>query len=322
MNGPRYEANIANVGITSFCRTPICEDFEKIEADVAVLGVPYDASSGWRAGARGGPRDIRTYSPRHSLTGNFDNPGHFDTYTKRCFLAGTTMVDCGDVDIAYTDIDRNFGLITNNVGRILDRGAFPLLLGGDHSISFPIVRAFERMAPLSVVHFDAHMDYHMDMGGYLYSNGSVLRRVSELEFVDKMVHLGIRQCTTAEYAAATKRGNQFVTRDDIRRQGVRAIVDAMPAMENIYVTFDIDALDPSVAPGTGTPLVDGLYYQEARELLRGIATKGKVVGMDLVEVNPYLDTTGRTSLAAVRLMIEFLGDVFVEHQVEPDWSRF
>lgn len=312
----RYKAYVANVGICSFARFPICEDLDKVDADVGVLGVPYDASIGWRPGARLGPRDIRNVSPRHSAGGPGLEYGsyYYDVYRKEPVLEGVSIVDCGDVDVAYTDIDRNHGLIIDNVKRLRKRGVFPVLLGGDHSISYPIVRAFDDIENLTIVHFDAHFDLHDNTDGHKYANSSPFARIAELPFAGRMIHIGIRMCMQSEYEFAINRGNLVVTREDVRRDGVQAIIDALPDLGDTYVSIDIDSLDPSVAPGTGSPAVDGLYYHELRELLTGVTQKGTVHGFDLVEVNPLLDPTGRTSLVAVRTVIDFLADIFAKRQ--------
>ncbi len=310
----RYEAYVANVGICSFARCPIHEDLESVDANVAVLGIPYDASIGWRPGARLAPRAIRDVSPRHSRYGPTLSGGspYFDVYRKTRFLDDISIVDCGDVDVAYTDIERNHGLITANVRTLRERRALPVLVGGDHSVSFPIVKAFDDVENLTIVHFDAHLDLHDSIAGHKFANGSPFRRIAELENVGKMIHIGIRQCSESEYDFANDRGNTVITREDVREQGVQTLIDYLPDLGSVYVSIDIDAIDPSVAPGTGSPVADGLYYHEIREFLRGVTKKGDVKGFDLVEVNPLLDESGRTSLAAVRLILEFLGDIHAQ----------
>ena len=311
----RYEANLPSVGLVSFMKSPVCEDFSKIDAEVAVLGVPYDGGIGFRPGTRFGPRDIRAYSVRYSGWGSWKGgAGYWEINTRKRKLQNTRIVDCGDVDVAYYDIERNMRLMTESVSAILDRRALPVMLGGDHSISYPLVRAFERFAPLDIVHFDAHLDWIDHVDGIKFANGSPFRRISELPFVRHMNHLGIRDLRSREgdYNDATRRGAQIFTRQTIRELGTKAILDRMPSMNNIYVSVDIDGLDPSIAPGTGSPTVDGLLYHEVRELLQGIATKGKVVGFDVVEVNPFLDHHGQTCLLTTTMIAEFLGAIFEE----------
>lgn len=308
----RYPANLPSVGLISFMKAAVCEDLSKIDADIAVLGVPYDGGMGYRPGTRFGPRALREYSVRYSAWGAWKSAGYWDINTKKRMLTDARIVDCGDVDIAYYDFERNMEHMTRSVSMILDRKALPVLLGGDHSVTYPLVRAFERFAPLDIVHIDAHLDWIDHVDGIKFANGSPLRRVKELPFVREMTHLGIRCIRSREgdYADATRSGARIFTRQMIRDQGAAAIVEQMPQMNNVYVTIDIDGLDPSIAPGTGSPTVDGLLYHEARALLQGVASKGRVVGFDLVEVNPYIDLHGQTSLLGTTLIAEFLGAIF------------
>jgi agmatinase len=309
----RYNANVPSVGLATFMKSPVCEDLSKIDADVAVLGIPYDAGTGFRPGSRFGPREIRSNSTRYSAWGAWKGGGgYWDINGKKRMLENTRIVDCGDVDIAYYDIDRNMGLITDAVKAILDRKALPVLLGGDHSVSFPIVRAFERFAPLDIVHVDAHLDFIDDVDGMKFASGSPLRRMRELGFVRHMTHYGIRDMRSREddYAEATRRGSRIFTREEIRDDGTKAILEKLPELGNVYVTVDVDGFDPSIAPGTGSPTVDGLLYHEVRSLLQGVARKGKVVGFDVVEVSPPVDLHGQTSLLATTLIAEFLGAIF------------
>jgi len=308
----RYEANLPSVGLVSFMKAPICEDFSKIDAEVAILGVPYDAGIGFRPGTRFGPREIRSYSVRYSTWGSWKTAGYWDLNDGKRKLETTRIVDCGDVDVAYYDIERNMRLMTEGARAILERNALPVFLGGDHSVTFPLVRAFERFAPLDIVHFDAHLDWIDHVDGIKFANGSPFRRISELPFVRQQVHLGIRDLRSREhdFRDALASGGQIYTRQQIRERGTKAILEAMPQMNNVYVSIDIDGLDPSIAPGTGSPTVDGLLYHEVRELLQGIAKKGKVVGFDVVEVNPLIDLHGQTSLLTTTMIAEFLGAIF------------
>jgi len=222
------------------------------------------------------------------------------------------MVDCGDVDIAYYDFENNRRKMTSNIEAILDRGAFPVLIGGDHSVTFPNVCAFSRFGPVDIVHIDAHMDWRDEIDGVRHANASPLRRSKELPFVRNMVHLGIRDVRTSDdqIADAEAAGAKVFTREQIRELGVKGVLERMPKLGNVFVTIDIDGLDPSIAPGTGSPTVDGLLYHEVRGLLQGVSKMGKVVGFDLVEVNPMVDHYGQTCLLASTLILEFLGAIF------------
>jgi agmatinase len=312
MSEERYEANLPSVGLVSMFRSPVCEDFSKIDADIAFLGIPYDCGIGFRPGTRFGPREIRTYSVRYSAWGGHTPSGYWDVNQRKRFLKGLRIVDCGDVDITYYDYEINRRKMTASVEAILDRGAFPVLIGGDHSVTFPNVCAFSRFGPIDIVQIDAHMDWRDQIGGVKFANASPMRRSKELPFVRNMVHLGIRDVRTSDdqIADAEGAGAKIFTREDIRTLGVSGVLERFPALGNVFVTIDIDGLDPSIAPGTGSPTVDGLQYHETRALLQGVAKLGKVVGFDLVEVNPMVDHHGQTCLLASTLILEFLGAIF------------
>jgi agmatinase len=317
MSEPRYVANLPSVGLVSMFRSPICEDFSKIDADVAFLGIPYDAGIGFRPGTRFGPREIRTMSVRYSAWGGQKPNGYWDVNQRKRFLKGVRMVDCGDVDVAYYDFENNRRKMTSNIEAILDRGAFPVMIGGDHSVTFPNVCAFSRFGPVDVIQIDAHMDWRDEVAGVRHANASPLRRSKELPFVRNMVHLGIRDVRTSDdqIRDAEAAGANVFTRQQIRELGVKGTLERFPKLGNVYVTIDIDGLDPSIAPGTGSPTVDGLLYHEVRELLQGVSKMGKVVGFDLVEVNPMVDLYGQTSLLASTLILEFLGAIFASRGI-------
>jgi agmatinase len=175
-------------------------------------------------------------------------------------------------------------------------------------VSFPVVRAFSD-TPLHLVQFDTHLDLGDDLIGVRYSHANPMKRISELDNVSGLTHIGIRGLLNPpDWVEEARRGKSTVhTADEVHREGVEAIAAQIPECENLYVTLDIDALDPSVAPGTGTPEPGGLSYRQVRHLLEACARKGKLAGMDLVEVNPAFDPTGRTAQVAARLIIDLLG---------------
>lgn len=306
------QATHAFTGIPSFARGPIVT-VQAVEADVAVLGVPYDEGTGFRPGARFGPRALREASLRYAFFGaGAGKRGYWDLEAGRRRLGQLRLADCGDVDIVALDLEGNLQRISDAVKTLVSRGVMPVVLGGDHSVSFPVVRGHAGRGPLSLVHIDAHLDYRDEVGGVRLGHGCPIRRIAELPFIRDIVTLGIRGLRASEedLEAAGTRGNHVVTAAAIRRDGLGAALARVPRAERIYVTFDVDALDPGIAPGTGTPDPGGLSYIEARDLLQGIARKGRIVGFDLVEVNPWLDPTGVTPLTAAQLIIEFLAAIF------------
>jgi agmatinase len=162
------------------------------------------------------------------------------------------------------------------------------------------------------VHFDAHLDYRDDAGGVRYGHGNVLRRIHELPFVEQVVSLGIRSLRTRreDREAHAEHGNVLVPSWDIHAKGPDAIADLLPRNRNVYVTFDIDVFDPGIVPGTGTPEVGGLSYEQCRRLLELVITGNKLIGFDMVEVNPSLDVSQITALLALQVMVEAVGFVF------------
>ncbi|MGZ3535121.1 MAG: arginase family protein, partial [Thermodesulfobacteriota bacterium] len=201
--------------------------------------------------------------------------------------------------------------ITDSIRKMLSAKALSVILGGDHSITFPVVRAFQKIKPLHLIHLDAHLDYNDSVEGVKLANGSPIKRISELGFVGEIIQIGTRGIRAREdaFKDSMSRGNKIITMPDFRRRGIDEVLSQIPT-GNLYITIDIDVLDPSIAPGTSSPEFDGMTYYEVRDLLNGIASRGKVVGFDLTEVNPFFDTVGLTQSAAVMIILEFLGAIF------------
>jgi agmatinase len=283
-----------------------------VAADVAVLGVPWDGGTGLRAGARHGPRAIREASLRCPLWANDQPTGYWDVASEQHMLAGVRVVDLGDVAVVRASQERTVAAIEAAAREARASGAVLVTLGGDHSIAYPIVRAFDDFTNLGIIQLDAHLDFANHIQGVGISSSSPLRRIGELPFVGPMAAIGLRGLRTdpAAFAAARARGNALVSRTALRKAGPAAIVGGLPAMEQIYLTLDIDVLDPTLAPGASAPELDGLRYDELRELLQAIARHGQIVGIDVVEVSPPLDPAGTTALAAAQALVEILGAVF------------
>ena len=168
----------------SFFRAPLCTNLDDLSADVALIGVPFDQATLGRPGARYGPQSVRDAPRAYSYSDPFgeqkEAEGFFDIDAGDELLRGITMADCGDITILPSDMHRNFDKITQAVEKVAERGSFPVVIGGDHAVTFPVVRGLGRYAPLNIVHFDAHMDYAHDYQGVLYTHGSPIRRCREL----------------------------------------------------------------------------------------------------------------------------------------------
>src|SRR2546421_1936331 len=243
--------------------------------------------------------------------------GYYDIEDDRRYLEherrSNRIVDCGDSDIIYTNVKQTFENITRDVRLILKAGAFPVVIGGDHAITYPVVRAYEER--LNGVHFDAHMDYRPFVHGVQWANGNPIRNVSQLKTCRHIIQVGIRSLRTSQSDVedSRTRGNDIVTIPEFRRRGHATIVDRLPTNEPVYVSIDIDVLDLPLVPGCSSSEVNGLTYDELRQTLFAIARSREVIGFDLVEVNPMIDVASdNTSLIAAQLIIEFLGRI-VEH---------
>ncbi|MBK1840546.1 agmatinase [Azospirillum sp. YIM B02556] len=298
------------VGFCTFGKSPIATDWDRIDADVAVLGAPFDAGTQWRAGARFGPRAIREASTLFS----FGHAGAYDHEDDIVYLPqdGCRMVDIGDADIVHTDTVRSHANIEQAVRKILAAGALPVVLGGDHSINIPCIAAFSGEEPFHLVQIDAHLDFVDERHGVRHGHGNPMRRAAERPWVSGLTQLGIRNVSSTArdgYDAARAMGSDILSVRQIRKLGIEAVVARIPPGRRCYLTIDIDGFDPSIAPGTGTPSHGGFTYYEVLELLDGIARRNPVVGIDLVEVAPDYDHTGGTAILGAQLLMNVIGRV-------------
>jgi len=283
---------------------------DNIEADVAVLGAPFDSGSQFRSGSRMGPRSIREASTLFS----FGHAGAYDHEDDVVYLPTETtrIVDIGDADIIHTDTIKSHENIEYGVKKILDANAMPVVLGGDHSINIPCINAFKNQEAIHVVQIDAHLDFVDERHGVRLGHGNPMRRASEKEYVSGLTQIGIRNVssTTREgYINAKEKGSVICSVREFRKIGVEEILKKIPQNIRYYLTIDIDAFDPSIAAGTGTPSHGGFYYYEILEFLDGLTKRGNVVGIDLCEVAPDYDLSGTTSTLAAQLLMNLLGRI-------------
>ncbi len=307
----RNKLNLPFTGIMSFCKLPVCANLDELDADVAVIGAPFDLSTQCRSGTRFGPRAIRNASAIYALRG----VGYYDFDFDTIFLKDARIVDCGDADMIHYFSDKCLANIEDAVRTIASKGAMPVVLGGDHSVTIPVVRALRGKGPFHVIQFDAHLDFVDERFGVREGHGNVMRRAAEMEHVCGITQLGIRgpgSSDPSDFADARRMGSTIIGARAIRRQGAETVLRKIPAADRYYVTIDIDAFDAGLAPGSGSPSIGGLDYYEVTDLLRGIATKGDIVGFDLVEVAPQYDPTEVTAQLASRVILDFLGAIFYE----------
>lgn len=290
-------------GIATFARCPHRPTPEP--ADVAIIGVPYDSSTSYRSGTRFGPRAIREQS---LLLWGYNNAQRVNP------LKQLKIVDAGDVDVVPVDVLATHQAIEAKAAQWLGAGCRLVTIGGDHSISLPLLRAHHRLhGPMAVVHFDAHPDtWNEEYPGHRYSHGTPFRRALEEGPIDPAayIQIGIRGPTAGpeDYTDALDLGVRMITRDELAERGIPAVLSEVHdriGQRPVYLTFDIDAVDPAFAPGTGTPEVGGLTSYEALQLVRGLWGL-RLVGADLVEVSPPYDPTQITSILAANLIFEWL----------------
>ena len=308
--------NLPFVGISTFGKSPYVEDWDQIDADVAIMGAPFDFGTQWRSGARFGPRAVREASTLFS----FGHAGAYDHEDDATYLdSSVRMVDIGDADIIHTKTEESHSNIQFGVEKILNAGALPVTIGGDHSINIPCINAFSddcaENGPIHVIQIDAHLDFVDERHGVTAGHGNPMRRAIEKDYVSGMTQLGIRNVSSTAkegYEDARARGSDILSVRQVRKLGTEGVLARIPEGARYYVTIDIDAFCPSIASGTGTPSHGGFLYYDVLEILQGLAQRGDVVGIDLVEVAPNYDPTESTQILAAQVLLNFIGFIFHE----------
>lgn len=298
----------------SFLGWPVVTDPAHWDADVALVGIPQsepypgDACPNDQSRA---PAAIRAQSGQIS-----DGPSHWDfelggpaseRLPPRC-------IDIGDIPCDDGDWAAHAARVEAIAARLWSGGALLLAFGGDHGVTIPLLRALAVLnEPVHIVHVDAHLDWRDDVRGVRGGYSSPLRRASELPFVRGMTQIGMRGTGSArreELEAARAWGSRIVTAAEVHRLGIDAVVDSLPREVNFFITIDADGLDPSCVPGVLAPVPGGLRPEQVFALLRGVAARGRVRGMDVVEIAPSMDFANALScITAGRLVLALLGAV-------------
>jgi agmatinase len=305
-------------GQPSFLGSSRVRNLDELDADVAVIGIPYgtpyDIESSTSPSSEA-PGKIREQSQRLlRFLRNYDVDFGGDVFAGR----EIRIVDCGDVAMRPGEYRRNIETTTNVVRAMLERGAFPVAFGGRHDITIPVLRAYEGREPMFIVQIDAHFDWADEINGIRDGLSSVMRRASEMPWVSGMAQIGLRGNGSArqkDVDDAVAYGSIVIPAREVHRDGIAAVLERIPQAERYFVTFDMDGMDPSIAPGIGSLLFGGLDYYQAFDLLRGVAAKGRVVGFDLSVVRPNLDVRDITSYLAARMTLNMLGALAHEGQL-------
>ena len=325
----------AFAGINTFMKAPYCEDIRNVgQYDAAFVGIPFDTGTTYRPGARFGPQGVRRISALYdgySVDGAVDLPEELD------------LCDAGDIFVIPGNIEKTFDQVTKAVSHIYQSGAFPVLMGGDHSLGYPNLRGIAQhiKGNVGVIHIDRHIDMQaMDMDErmhttpwYWTTNGHESVNTQHHSH-DHMHDVGLANCPPKNLVqmgiggwygsrpgseVAHDRGSSVMTMTDITEMGIkeaarRALEIAWKDAEAVYLSFDIDSIDPGFAPGTGSPEPGGLTPREALELVRLIAKEG-LCGMEVVEVAPPYDVNDNTSQLACRVVLDVLGTLTTEGHI-------
>jgi agmatinase len=297
---PRESPRFA--GIKTFMRLPHVTETKGV--DVAIVGVPFDTGASYRVGARFGPEAIRSVSALLRHHNEVLDVSIFD----HC-----SVVDYGDLPVNPGYIEDSYKMIEEGLLPILDGGVTPILLGGDHSVTLPELRAMVKThGPVALIHFDSHSDTGDKRFGRKYTHGTPFRRAveEELILVDHSIQAGMRGSIYSRDSLddARKMGFDLVTSVEAQEQGIDELIRRIrdrAGDAKAFVTFDIDFVDPAYAPGTGTPEVGGFTSSEALRVVRGLRDLD-LVGFDLVEVLPQYDPSQITALLAANLVYEFI----------------
>lgn len=297
-------------GLPSFLDAERGKSLTDLQADVAIIGAPYGVPydlAGMRSPSAPAPGAIRAASRRL-----VKYLSHYDFDLGGPVFAGrdVRIIDLGDVYMQSGDFEGNSQRTTEAIRLIRKSGAVPIVLGGDHAIPIPVMRAYDDVGSMAVVQLDAHIDWRHEVNGVTEGLSSPMRRASELEYVSGMAQFGIRGIGSArqeEVDAALAYGSKLVLAEEIHERGVSAVADQIPDAEKFYITFDADGLDPTLAPGVNTKALGGLTYYQAIRIIEAVARKGRIVGYDFVEVVPDNDVGGITTMAAARLALFTIG---------------
>jgi len=273
--------------------------------DIGIIGIPLDIGASNRSGTRYGPRAIRGESVLVRPYGMYTKAAPFDSFQ---------IADIGDVAINTFNLQESIKIIESHYDKIIDHDIKPVTLGGDHTVTLPILRAlYKKHGTMALVHIDAHADINDSMFGEKECHGTIFRRAIEEGLVEphKMVQIGQRATgySSQDFQWAIDRGVKVVQAEECWYKSLAPLMDEVREKIGsempVYLTFDIDGLDPAFAPGTGTPEPAGLTSSQGLEIIRGMHGTN-LIGADLVEVSPQYDTTGNTALLAANLVFEML----------------
>jgi len=298
-------------GHATFLYSELATDLDALgAADIAFLGIPFgdaysfaeivnDQTNMPAAMRRATDRILR--APERY---DFDLGGPL--YDNRSVRA----VDCGDIIGDVRDLAAHYRKAEAAVRKIRAAGAMPIVLGGDHGVPIPVLRALDGDGPITLVQVDQHLDWRQEVNGVTQGYSSPIRRASEMAHVGSIFQIGLHATGSArveEVEAARAYGAHLITAYEVHERGMQAVLDRIPAGGRYYLTIDLDGIDPAIAPGVAGPCPGGLTFPQVRSLIHGLVAKGRVVGMDVVEITPRSDVNQITCITAGRFIVNMIG---------------
>lgn len=304
----------------TFAGQPRCDDLTTLDAEIAIIGVPWGViypSYTDRPRYSEGADSIRQHSQKF---GKFLHHHDFDLDGPMLNGRPLRIVDCGDVVGDADGGSANHDRVEEAIRLIRSRGAVPITIGGNDGTSTPVMRGLDASRDVSIVHFDAHLDYRDEVEGLRDGWSSSMRRASEMPHIGQFTHLGLRGVGSArpdDVRDAAANGNRFVTARQIHLHGGEAIGETLPEMDNVYIHFDADVMDLAIAPGAGAPAFGGLNYWQATGLLAATARHGNVIAAHFSSFIPALDPRGLTSMLMAQLIMNLIAAMARSHQFDP-----
>ena len=306
----------------SFAGLPVCTQLNDLEADIAIIGLHYVSPYPQRIPATTVKTAVETAPDaiRRQSSIFIDHLDHYDFNFNDVLLANrqVRIVDCGDVNKLVKGELQNPQDITNAIRTILSRGAIPFAIGTDEGGFIPFARAYDDHDSLCVVHIDAHIDWRDERHGVKDGYSSVMRRVSEMPWIESMVQIGMRGIGSArkqEIDDALSFGSVFIRAREIHKKGINECIQMIPKANNYLITIDSDALDIAIAPGVLFPSPGGLTFEEITDLVQQISLKGQIAGLALFEVRPEQDVNGLTASTAAQMIVNFIGTIVRSGQI-------
>ena len=297
-------------GHTSFLYSELATDLNNIKADIAFLGIPF--GSAYSVAEISNDQSTMPTAMRQASDRIVRSLERYDFDIGGPLYAGKPIrtVDCGDIRADIHDLKAHVERAEQAVRKILSAGAMPILLGGDHAIPIPVLRAFAGQGPITLIQIDQHLDWREDVNGVRDGLSSPIRRASEMEHIGEIFQIGLRATGSArqeEVDAARAYGAHLISAYELHDVGMDAILGRIPDGGRYYITVDMDGMDCAIAPAVAAPMPGGVTFLQARKLIHGLVRKGRVVGMDVVEITPRDDVNRITCITAGRLIVNLIG---------------